>query len=81
MWRLSGKTNWTRDREVAISNPSSSSSFFFFFFVPLCPLLEIQVALPELGTAAARAALPIPISVCSVFLCPDIGMAVSVWDF
>ena len=28
------------------------------------------------GTAAARAALPTPISVCSIFMCPN-----SVWDF
>ena len=38
--------------------------------VPLCPLLEkyleIRVVLPGYGTAAARAALPIPTSVCSI---------------
>ena len=38
--------------------------------VPLCPLLEkyseIRVVLPGEGTAAARAALPIPTSVCSI---------------
>ena len=33
------------------------------------PLWEIQVA------------LPIPASVCSVFLCPDSDMAASIWDF
>ena len=32
------------------------------------------------GTAAARAALPIPISVCSIFVCPNNGMAASVRD-
>ena len=32
------------------------------------------------GAAAARAALPIPISVCSSFVCPNNGMAASVWD-
>ena len=38
---------------------------------------------PYLGkaTAATRAALPIPISVCSLVLCPDNGMASSVGDF
>ena len=33
------------------------------------------------ATAAARAALPIPISVCSIFVCPSDGMNDSVWDF
>ena len=28
-----------------------------------------------------RAVLPIPISVCSVFICPNNGMAASVWNF
>ena len=32
-------------------------------------------------TAAARAALPIPISVSSIFVCPNNSMAASVWDF
>ena len=31
--------------------------------------------------AAARAALPIPISVCNIFVCPNSGMGASVWDF
>ena len=47
----------------------------------LCPLREIRVPLPGYGTAAARAALPIPISVDSIFVCSDNGMAPSVWDF
>ena len=32
-------------------------------------MLEIRVALPEEGTTAARAALPIPVSVCGVVSC------------
>ena len=32
---------------------------------------------PELCAAA----LAIPISVCSIFVCPNNGMAASVWDF
>ena len=33
-------------------------------------------------TAAARAALPIPASVCSIFVCPISGiMAAGGWDF
>ena len=37
---------------------------------------------PYLGeaAAAARAALPVPTSVCSIFLCPNSGMTASVWD-
>ena len=31
-------------------------------------------------SAAARAALPVPTSVCSVFVCPNNGMAASVRD-
>ena len=36
------------------------------FFNTSSPLREIRVTLPAEGTAAARAALPIPISVCSI---------------
>ena len=35
----------------------------------------------RLHWAAARAALPIPASVCSISLCPNNGMAASVWSF
>ena len=35
-----------------------------------CPLREIRVALLVEGTAAARAALPIPTGVCSISVCP-----------
>ena len=47
----------------------------------LCPLREIRVALPKYSTAAARAALSIPIGVCSIFVSPNNGLAASVWDF
>ena len=33
------------------------------------------------ATAATTAVLPIPISVCSITVCPNNGMAASVWDF
>ena len=46
-----------------------------------CPFREIRVTLPGYGTAAARAALPIPTSVCNVFMCPNNGTAASVWEF
>ena len=41
--------------------------FVVVVLVLLCLLQNIWVALPGYGTAAARAALPIPISVCSIF--------------
>ena len=47
----------------------------------LCPLQEIRVALPGKGTAAARAAASISISACRIFVCPNNGVATSVWDF
>ena len=34
----------------------------------LCSLREIWVALPGYGTAATRAVLPIPVSMCSIFM-------------
>ena len=44
-------------------------------------MLEIWIILSRYGTAAARAALPIPISVCSIFVYPDSGVAAIVQDF
>ena len=41
----------------------------------------VRVALHEQGTAAPRAALPIPLSVCSISVRPNNGMAGRVWDF
>ena len=38
----------------------------------------LLVALPEENTAAPRAALPIPVSVCSISVCPDNGVAACV---
>ena len=51
---------------------------FECFIVPRGKFRSIQVVLPRQGGAAARAALPIPVSVCSIFVCPYNGMAVSV---
>ena len=42
------------------------------FLVLLCPSREIRVALP--GTAAARAALPIPVGVYGSFVCHNNGV-------
>ena len=54
-------------------------SFCLVFVLVLhCCLQEIWVALPGYGTAAARAALPVPISVCSFFVCLNNGMAANV---
>ena len=55
--------------------------FNSFFLVLLCPMREVQVALPGYNTAATRAALPIPIIACRIFMCPNNGVAASVWDF
>ena len=56
--------------------------FFRFFFLKfsfvLCSWQEIQVALPWLGIAAVRVALPTPTT---VFMRPNNGMAASVRDF
>ena len=43
------------------------------------PFLSVCVVLSCVQTMA-WSALPIPVSVCSVFLCPDNGMVASVWD-
>ena len=45
--------------------------FCFCFSVLLCPLREIRVALPGQGAATEKAALPIPVGVCSIFACPN----------
>ena len=39
--------------------------------VAFCPLRQNRVALPGYGTATARAALPIPISMCSTIVCQE----------
>ena len=49
------------------------------------PSLSTSLPLPEISgrltrVMHSRAALPIPVSVCSIFVCPNNGMAVSVWD-
>ena len=44
-------------------------------------MLKVWVPFPGKGTAAVRAALPIPVSVCCLFIRPDNVMAASVWDF
>jgi len=53
-------------KNVGMTNHLIFSSFY---------TLEIWVA------AATRAAPPILISVCSITVCPNSGMAASVWDF
>ena len=64
---------------------SLSLSFFFLSSSPFNTSLIFcgKFGSPYLGkvTAAARAALPISISVRSIFVCPNNGMATSVWDF
>ena len=64
--------------------PFLFSSFFFFFFhffhfsfspVLYCPLWEIRVSFPVLGTVDAGAALPTPNGVCTISVCPNNGLA------
>ena len=57
--------------------PSFSSFIFYFLFIPLGVILA---TLPGYGAAAARAELPIPISVCHIFVHPNSGMAASASD-
>ena len=47
--------------------------FLCFFSVLLCPLREIWVALPGQGIVAARAALPIPITITSISVHGTLG--------
>ena len=46
---------------------------FFLTYIFLCPLLEIQVALPRQDIEAAGVARPS--GVCSIFVCPNNDMA------
>ena len=50
--------------------------FVVLFLVPHCPLWEIWVTLPGYGTATTRAALPIPVGVCCIFMSKQ-----CIWDF
>ena len=56
-------------------------SVCIFVSVLPCPLGEIWITLPRQDRAAMRATLPIPVSVCSIFMCPNNSVAASVWDF
>ena len=52
--------------------------FFFFFFKSLIPHGKFGLVYLGTATAATRATLPITTHVCSIFMCPNSGMAVSV---
>ena len=59
-------------------------SFVRFSIYINTPLIHSgKSGLSNLGkaTAATIAVLPIPISVCSITMCPNNGLAASVWDF
>ena len=68
---------------------TSRKFFFFSFFCSLSlPLLLLipfiswgKFGLHDLGeaTSATRATLHVPASACSIFMCPDNGIAASVW--
>ena len=74
LWR-SLKEGVKAARSVCFENAAPHRTLWFI----LCG----KYGSPHLGktTAAARAALPIPISVCSIGGCPNSGVAASVWDF
>ena len=44
-------------------------------------LTVFRTSLSLTWVAAARATLPIHINVCNIFVCPNSGMAASVWEF
>ena len=72
-----------RNEEHVVLGWSEMQCFFLFLFFlkfsfVLCSWREIQVALPSLGIAAVRVALPTPTT---VFMRPNNGMAASVRDF
>ena len=52
---------------------------FLYFFVPCGKFTSPYQG--KLDTAATSTALPIPIGVCSMFMCSNNGMAARVWDF
>ena len=54
--------------------------FFFFFSTSLSFAREIRVALVRLGTAQQLQEERYPF-LPSIFMCPDSGMAASVWEF
>ena len=76
------KTQETQVANVAYTDLVLFFDIYIFFF-----RLHLSRAAGESGspyldkaTAAARAALPIPISVWSIFVCPNNDMAASVRD-
>ena len=56
--------------------------FIYLFHFSTSFILCGKFGSPDLGkaTAAARAALPIPNSVCGVFMCANKSMVVNAWD-
>ena len=62
----------------------NSALFFFFFsfsFSTSLSLAGISGRLIRVRHSSRCAALPTLISVCSIFVCPNNGMATSVYDF
>ena len=54
----------------------------FFMLICLFCLYELIYSWWEiLAKAVTRTVLPIPKSVCSIYVCPNNGMAGSAWDF
>ena len=57
-----------------------SLHFFFFFNTLFIPCRKFRSPYAGKVTTATRAALPIPISACSIFMCLSNGMAANDWD-
>ena len=51
--------------------------YYYYYYCFCFAMREMWVTVLGKATAESRAALPIPSSVCSVFLRPDSGMAAS----
>ena len=73
--------NWSV-RTLSLPDRQLFYLFILFIFKLHSRLWEIRVALPGYGTYNCRKSnATTPLDVCSIFVCPNNGMAASVWDF
>ena len=52
----------------------------YFFSTSFIPCEKFGSSYPGKATVAARPALPVPKSACSIFVCPYKGLAAHAWD-
>ena len=75
----------TPKQEIVHSHTAdlSEENQSLIFFLQFSMVQRGKFGSPYLAKAhqPQGAALPIPISVCSVFVCPNNGMVARVWDF